>query len=338
MLRRLVLVVVVLCAAALGIARTASADNTATNSIGTVQVGQTSVDPTATASAPATQADASAPTSVGGSGGNTASNSVGTVQAGGGNSASGSAGTVQAGPVSSTPSASASVAGNRVSVHAPAHVGVSGSNSTGNSIGTIQAGGGNTAGNSVGAARARRRRGAAGGLAGGDRADAARELVPRGRQHGPRPPLRGAGRGRRATRASRPVALRGHGPNRRVQPRPVRPAAPPLRGPADRSSARISAGPARIRGRRPGWSHGGSRALDIARCSFGRVSARSASALPSAGSAGGRIASSSRPTSLGGDDRGRPPPVNAAVLAVRPVDASARRHLPFGTRWQRRSR
>jgi hypothetical protein len=153
MLRRLTLVVVMLCAGALGIARTAAADlgNTATNSIGTVQVGQVSVDPSVSASAPAAQAGAAAPTTVGGSGGNSASDSVGTVQVGGGNSASGSAGTVQTGPVATSPSVSVSVAESRAAVTAPAEVGGSGPNTSSNSVGAVQSGGGNSASNSIGA-------------------------------------------------------------------------------------------------------------------------------------------------------------------------------------------
>ncbi len=90
---------------ALGTAGTALADNNATGSIASVQVGSTSVAPAVTATAPATTAATSAPTSVDGSGNNNATSSIGTVQAGGGNTASESAGTVQAGPAATAPQA-----------------------------------------------------------------------------------------------------------------------------------------------------------------------------------------------------------------------------------------
>src|SRR5439155_6282980 len=134
MMRSKVLGLIALLAAlALADVGTALADNNASGSIGAVQVGNTSVDPSVNVSLPATSTAAStavsAPTSVAGSGNNKASNSAGVVQVGGGNTASGSTGAVQSSAVSSSPSVSASAAGSSAHVSAPASVGGSGGNS-----------------------------------------------------------------------------------------------------------------------------------------------------------------------------------------------------------------
>jgi hypothetical protein len=146
---RVMLVFALLVAAAVA-APTALADNNATGSIGTVQVGSTSVDPAAGAAVGQASAAVSAPTTIGGSGSNNASNSIGTAQVGGGNNASNSAGTAQVSAVRSTPRASASVAGRSANASAPVRIGGGGANNASNSIGTAQVGGGNSAGGSIG--------------------------------------------------------------------------------------------------------------------------------------------------------------------------------------------
>ena len=84
--------------------------NTASDSIGTVQSGPISLNPSVDASWDLLDLDlqADAPLSVGGSGGNAASDSIGTVQLGGENRASDSIGTVQSGTISASPSVDAS--------------------------------------------------------------------------------------------------------------------------------------------------------------------------------------------------------------------------------------
>ena len=138
----------------LGFAHDARADNNATGSTGTVQVGNTSVSPAASASSPAAGVTVSAPASVSGSGGNNASNSTGAVQVGGGNNASGSTGAVQAGGAGVAPSASAGAQGASAGVSAPVTVGGNGGgNSASVSTGAAQVGGGNSASGSTGAAQ-----------------------------------------------------------------------------------------------------------------------------------------------------------------------------------------
>ncbi len=82
---KFLVLIALLVAVVLGTAGTALADNNASGSIGTVQAGNTAVNPSASAGLPATGAAASAPTSVAGSGNNNSSNSIGTAQIGGGN-------------------------------------------------------------------------------------------------------------------------------------------------------------------------------------------------------------------------------------------------------------
>ena len=164
MKRKLLLAFVALAALALGLAGTAFAENNAGGSVGTVQIGNTAVDPTAsastpaisataTATVPATTVAASAPVSIGGSGNNTASNSVGTVQAGGGNTAHKSAGTAQSGPVSIAPTVSARAGRHQASATAPLTIGRDGGNSASQSLGTAQVGGGSTTRRSTGTAQ-----------------------------------------------------------------------------------------------------------------------------------------------------------------------------------------
>src|SRR5215210_2449389 len=97
----------VVAAFTLGSAQTALAENDATGSIGTVQTGNVSATPSVGAAEAGATAAVSAPTTVAGTGNNTASASVGAVQVGGGNTSSNSIGSVQSSPVSSSPSASA---------------------------------------------------------------------------------------------------------------------------------------------------------------------------------------------------------------------------------------
>jgi hypothetical protein len=149
---RLIVALGVLVSAAIA-APVALADNNATGSIGSVQVSNTTAAPSASATAGSVSASVSVPTSVGGSGNNTASNSVGTAQAGGGNTASNSVGAVQVSGANTAPSGSATVAGNQVNAAAPTSIGGSGSNTSSNSIGTAQVGGANSSNGSIGGAQ-----------------------------------------------------------------------------------------------------------------------------------------------------------------------------------------
>src|SRR6266576_4353099 len=104
---RCLLVIAAVVALTLGTAQTALADNNATGSVGAVQTGPVGVTPTADVDQAGASAAASVPVAVGGSGNNTATNSVGAVQAGGGNTSNDSTGSVQVSSVSASPSASA---------------------------------------------------------------------------------------------------------------------------------------------------------------------------------------------------------------------------------------
>ena len=121
-MRTIFAILLVLSAIALGTAGNAAADNSATGSTGTAQVGSTSVQPSAAVVSPATAAVA-APTSVDGSGRNTATDSTGTAQVGGGNGATGSTGTAQVSGVGSSPSASAGTGQSSASATVPVAVG-----------------------------------------------------------------------------------------------------------------------------------------------------------------------------------------------------------------------
>ena len=103
----------------------ALADNNATGSIGSVQVGNTTATPSAGAAVGSVAVSVSAPASVAGSGNNTASNSVGTVQVGGGNRATNTVGAVQVSGVKTSPAASARVAGTHVHLSTPITIGAS---------------------------------------------------------------------------------------------------------------------------------------------------------------------------------------------------------------------
>jgi hypothetical protein len=164
MKRRLMLAFVVLVALALGMAGTAFGENNASGSVGTAQVGSATVTPTTnattpaiaptpTTAVPATSASVSAPVSIGGSGNNTASNSVGSIQAGGGNTADNSAGTVQSGPASTAPAVSAPGGQQQATATAPVTIGGDDANSASQSLGTLQVGGGNSASGSKGTAQ-----------------------------------------------------------------------------------------------------------------------------------------------------------------------------------------
>ena len=109
------LVIAAVMAVTLGTAQTALADNNATGTVGAVQTGPVGVTPTADVSQAGATAVASVPVAVGGSGNNTATNSVGAVQVGGGNTSNNSTGSVQVSSVSASPSASAGAAGSRKS-------------------------------------------------------------------------------------------------------------------------------------------------------------------------------------------------------------------------------
>src|SRR5919201_11047 len=122
MLRRIFAIAAGVTTLALAFASSAFADNSATGSVGAVQVGSTTATPSVSATVSTVSATVSAPTAVAG-GGNTSSQSVGTAQVGGGNSASNSAGVVQVNGVSTAPSASATAAGNSASAHVPVTIG-----------------------------------------------------------------------------------------------------------------------------------------------------------------------------------------------------------------------
>jgi len=117
------------------------ADNTATGSTGTAQIGSVTASPTGTLGTPAGDATVAAPAG---------STSQGT---GGSNHASRSTGTVQSSPFALTPRAGVSRGTARASGSAPIGV-TGGDNSASGSTGTAQVGGGNSATDSTGAAQA----------------------------------------------------------------------------------------------------------------------------------------------------------------------------------------
>jgi hypothetical protein len=119
----------------LAYAGAASADNTASDTVGVVQVGSTTASP----SVGTGSATASAPVAVGGDGGNNATGSTGAVQVGGGNSANGSTGSMQVGESSVAAAASGQSGGEAARV--AASLGTSDGNSANGSIGAIQVGG-----------------------------------------------------------------------------------------------------------------------------------------------------------------------------------------------------
>ena len=125
-MRKLLIVLALLASGSLAAAGNVWADNSAGGSIGTVQVGNTSLNASASSSTPAGDASVSAPTSVSGTGNNTASNSTGAIQVGGGNTAGNSTGAVQASSVRSSPSAGAGSGTTSASAGAPVVVGGSG--------------------------------------------------------------------------------------------------------------------------------------------------------------------------------------------------------------------
>jgi hypothetical protein len=124
--------------------RPAAADNSVTNSIGTVQANDIAAAPAAAADLlnGAVQTAAAAPVGVGSSAGdNTASRSIGTVQVGSDNSADSSLLTVQASDVRTRPAAALRAAGLRARVALPTATG-SGRNEARRSAVTVQLGGG----------------------------------------------------------------------------------------------------------------------------------------------------------------------------------------------------
>lgn len=138
--------------AVLGLANAtnAFADNTSDGSIGVVQVGPTSVNPTVSLPAPVA-GTISVPVSIGGTGNNATSNSTGAVQVGGGNTATGSTGVAQVSGVSASPSAHVGAVSHTAGASGSVSVGGGGANTANGSIGTVQVGGGNTASKSTGA-------------------------------------------------------------------------------------------------------------------------------------------------------------------------------------------
>lgn len=137
---------------ALGLANAtnAFADNTSDGSVGVVQVGPTSVNPTASTPAPAA-GTVSVPVRIGGTGNNTTSNSKGAVQVGGGNNANGSTGVAQVSGVSVAPTATAAAGSHSASASGSVTVGGGGPNAASGSTGAVQIGGGNSANGSSGA-------------------------------------------------------------------------------------------------------------------------------------------------------------------------------------------
>jgi hypothetical protein len=133
--------------------------NSASQSVGTVQVGSVTVDPAPVVAATpvgvagatdATDATGTTAATIGEPGGNHASQSGGTVQIGGNNSATGSAGTAQVSSSQAGSSAQARAAGATASAAAPATVGGSGSNLSKNSVVGAQIGSGGSAEGSTG--------------------------------------------------------------------------------------------------------------------------------------------------------------------------------------------
>ena len=114
-----------------------------------MQVGGVSADVDAEASSDLldTSADVDESLSIGGSGGNKATDLIGTVQVGGGNTADDSIGTVQSGPISNDLSVevSSEVLDTSADAHVPLSIGGSGGNTATDSIGTAQLGSGNNA-------------------------------------------------------------------------------------------------------------------------------------------------------------------------------------------------
>ena len=136
-------------------------NNAAPGSAGTVQSG----GPIFGLAAFLNNAQATVPASVGGTGGNNASQSTGTAQVGGGNNASESAGTVQSAGASTAPSAAGPVVAS-----VPVSIGGTGGNQAGNSTGTVQVGGANSASNSTATLQSGPTTFATAGVAGGGEA------------------------------------------------------------------------------------------------------------------------------------------------------------------------
>jgi len=151
---KITLVIAAVVALTLGTAQTALADNNTTGSVAVVQTGPVGATPTASASQAGATATASVPVGVGGSGNNTATNSVGAVQAGGGNTSHGSTGSAQVSSVSASPSASVGASGSSATASVPLTLGGAGPNSSTDSIGTAQAGGGSSSSGSAATAAA----------------------------------------------------------------------------------------------------------------------------------------------------------------------------------------
>jgi hypothetical protein len=145
MTRRILIGAAALVAAA--VPASASADgNVATGSVGSTQVGSTASSPTISGPVGTT---VTVPVTVLGSGGNTATRSIGTVQAGDGNSAAGSVGSAQVSAVNGAPSAGADARVARASVSAPAGIPGSGPNDARRSVVTVQVGGGHSTSESL---------------------------------------------------------------------------------------------------------------------------------------------------------------------------------------------
>lgn len=124
--------------------------NTASQSIGTVQVGPATADPTSTtAGTPVGDAAGTVSATVGTAGGNSASGSGGVVQAGGNNRTTRSAGIAQVSPTGSKTSAQARPAG----LNTQATIGGTGPSSADGSVVAAQVGGGNTANGTTGTAQ-----------------------------------------------------------------------------------------------------------------------------------------------------------------------------------------
>ena len=126
--------------------------NTSSNSVGSVQSSPVRSTPSVSVGVGGNSASVSVPVNVGSGGGNNASNSAGAAQAGGGNNAAGSVGVVQIGSISVAPMVGASLLGAAISASFRVDVAGSG-NEANDSIGVVQVGGGNTARNSALAAQ-----------------------------------------------------------------------------------------------------------------------------------------------------------------------------------------
>ena len=125
--------------------------NNAENSLLSVQSGAAAVAAEIAATLPFGQTTATVPLTIGDTGSNSATDSIGTAQIGGGNTASDSVLTIQSAPITAGPALDSTTPVGPVSGSAPVSIGSgSGGNTATDSIGTVQLGGGNNSSGSAG--------------------------------------------------------------------------------------------------------------------------------------------------------------------------------------------